>query len=422
MNASVRKIADARPVAVELPPQARPINWSRLVKLSASVAALLVGAYAVASNSASVTSNNAVVTAYTLTLRTPIDGTLSGDQLVVGRQVSKGNHIAVVDNPLVDQHALADFRIQLEKARATSAAITQELSNLEVLRFELLARSEAFISATVARLEGLLVESQGKLDGALIKRDLAKTTLGRRQNLNGSGYSSAADLDKAQTDFDVADKDVQSYRGTVASIAAQLEAARKGIVADNNSSDAPYSQQRADEIAIRSGELRRQQLALKAEIAQTEINVERENERVAKLRETSIVAPASGMVWKLNTSSGERIATGESVAQIVDCGAAFILASIPQDRVPEIEIGSQVEYRLSGDTDRHAGRVVSVTGNESDREANLAAMPFVTRGQPAAIVRIAVDTSGGTCLIGRTARVVMPTTSLDVTRFFQRLI
>src|SRR5262249_46104151 len=162
----------------------------------------------------------------------------------------------------------------------------------------------------------------------------------------------------------------EAQRGNLVALTAQLSAARNGIVADNNGTDAPYSQQRADDVAMRVGELRREQQALDAEIAQSELSAAKERMRAEKLATSYLNAPTTGMIWKVSATSGERVGAGENVAQIVDCGAAFIMASVPQDRVPDIEIGSEVEYRLSGDLQKRVGHVVSVTGDESGSERN----------------------------------------------------
>lgn len=420
MNAAVRRIAAPRPLSGEMAGP-KPLNWSRGLKLAGSIGLIAVGGYAVLANTTAITTSNAVVSAYGVTLRTPIEGGLSGSRLHVGQTVAAGQVLASVHNGLVDARTLADFEAQLQRARANGQALEVQIAALEAMQHRLAARSTAFISATMARLEGSADEARSTLAAAVLRRDLAAATLQRRQRLNSTGYTSAADLDKAQSEYDIAARDADARRGGVKVVDAKLAAARQGIVADDNASDTSYSQQRVDEIAIKLVGLRRERTTSEAEVAQAAINVAREKARVEGLASSALVSPLTGIIWKLNASEGEHIGAGENVAQIVDCKAAFIMASVPQDRVPEIEIGSEVEYRLSGDGEKRFGRVVSVVGDESDAERNLVAAPFVTRGAPAAIIRIAIDTSGPQCALGRTARVVIASSGSGLSRFFNPL-
>ena len=421
MNAAVRKIVAARPVGVEVA-LSRSINWSRALKLTGSLGLLATGCYAITSSISTVTSSNAVVTAYTVALRTPIDGSISASNLRIGQRVEEGSLLATIGNPLVDQKPLSEFQIRLEKAEATSKAIAAEISSLLTFHSELEARSAAFVSATVARLEGLYAETQAKLAAANLNQKLAGLTLQRRHALEETGHASIADLDKAQSDFEVALQEVAVQQGALAALGAQLSAARNGIVADNNGTDAPYSKQRADEIAMRIGELRREQQAVDAEIERTELGVKEERSHIDKLAKSNLNAPMTGMVWKVSATSGERVGVGDNVAQIVDCGSAFLMASIPQDRVPDIEVGSEVEYRLSGDTQKRIGQVVSVTGDVAESERNLAAVPLVSAGSPTAIVRVGIEKEASQCLVGRTARVVFPSASRGLSELFSRLM
>ena len=127
------------------------------------------------------------------------------------------------------------------------------------------------------------------------------------------------------------------------------------------------------------------------------------------------------MIWKVNASDGERIGVGDSVAQIVDCDAAFIIASVPQKWVPDIEIGSEAEYRLSGEDQKRQGRVISVTGDANGDDRNLAAIPFTQKNVASATVRIALDDRKGECLVGRTARVLLPSSGHGIAHLLNRL-
>jgi hypothetical protein len=117
------------------------------------------------------------------------------------------------------------------------------------------------------------------------------------------------------------------------------------------------------------------------------------------------------MIWKINAAPGERINAGEPIAEIVDCNSAFIIANVPQVRVPNISADSKVEFMISGETAKRYGRVASVTSDPTDGDHNLAAIPFEEKGATATVrIRIEGDKE---CLVGRRARVVLPSSGSD---------
>ena len=183
------------------------------------------------------------------------------------------------------------------------------------------------------------------------------------------------------------------------------------MIAETGSNDVAYSAQRADKIAIRLVSLNRTASTLEAEAEETAERLAAEERRIALMTADNLKAPSSGMVWKLGTSNGERLGVGDTAAELVDCGSAFIVASIPQDRVPDVAIGSEARFRLSGEREDRVGLVLSVTGDAAtSNDRNLAAVPLKTASSMAT-VRVVAPPSlnvAGECLVGRTARVLLP--------------
>jgi multidrug resistance efflux pump len=405
-------VAFERPTrAVALPEQTVGLGlqlpWWRIAKLGGAVTVLAIGAYAVMADQIAIATDNAVVSAYSVALRTPIAGVVGGSPLRVGDRVSRGAVLAEVINNRVDDQRLVDLREHLTMARAHLAATSAEQEALEAMRADLERRSQAYVEASSARLAGSVAEAQNMLSAINDRRDQAARSLGRRNSLAQGGYASAADLDKAQSDFDIASHEAAAQNGRLDSLRAQLAAMSKGVVSEPGSNDVAYSRQRADEVALRLKDLEQQRALALADIDETTARLESEEARIVNLRAAPMIAPNSGIIWKLNASSGERIGAGDTVAQIVDCDAAFIIAEVPQNRVPDIEVGSEAEFRLSGDSVKRYGRVLSVTGDATGGDHNLAAIPFDQKALTAT-VRIEMGPGAGECFVGRTARVVLP--------------
>jgi multidrug resistance efflux pump len=411
--------------AAALPGQVAGLNidipWSRLLKMGGATVVLAVGAYAVMADQIAIATDNAVVSAYSVALRTPIDGVVGGATLRIGDKIQRGATLAEVENIRVDDQRLVDLREHLTAARAHLAAIATEQTALDTMRVDLERRSEAYVVASAARLEGAVAEAQDSLAALNDRRDEAQRVLDRRNALAQGGYASVADLDKARSDFSIASHEASAQQGRLDSLRAQLVAVKSGVVSEPGSNDVAYSRQRADEIAIRMADLAQQRALTTADIDDATARIESETARVERLRTAPMVSPTSGIVWKVNALAGEHIGAGAPVVQIVDCDAAFIIAQVPQNRVPDIEIGSQAEFRLSGDPVKRHGAVISVTGDATGGDQNLAAIPFIPQA-PTATVRIQMPPNeDGVCPVGRTARVLLPSNGPGLfSRLFSR--
>jgi multidrug resistance efflux pump len=381
------------------------LRWSRLVKLGGAFAVLGLGAYAILQDVTEITTDNAVVSAYTVALRTPIDGVVNESVRRVGDPVNRGDVIAEVTNVRVDDQRLVDLREHLMRVRADSAAIAAQAIALVALRDDLERRSRAYLETTSARLAGAITEAAFNLEATEAKRIQAQQTLVRRSQLAKTGFTSGADLDSVRADFDVASRQVSALQGRLDSLRVEQEAVARGVVSEPGTNDVAYSRQRADEVAIRIDELAREKALAENDASETATRLQSEEERIARMRSAPLISPITGIIWKLDAQDRERLGAGGTVAKVIDCNQTFILATLPQNRFPDVAVGSKAEYRLSGDVTRRYGRVVSVTGDLTGEDANLAAVPINLKS-PTVTVRVAVDPSPGECLVGRTARVL----------------
>jgi hypothetical protein len=85
---------------------------------------------------------------------------------------------------------------------------------------------------------------------------------------------------------------------------------------------------------------------------------------------------------------------------------------LPQDRFSDVEIGGPALFRLSGERTEHTGTVMSVTGHgDLTQGQRYAVMPL---DEPLTVIAtIALpreENSARECLIGRSARVLLPAT------------
>ena len=400
-------------------------NPTRILKVGLAVVAVATGCYAILAQQGFIASENAVVSAYVIALRTPIEGYVSGERAVIGQEVTQGAVLATVTNPRVDDQHLQDLRDRLQRLELDRAAILRERDALRAMLADLRQRAETYRDALVARLSGQATATRMSLVADLAQREQARRDYARKAALVQSGAASLAELDRTRYAFERLDGEAQAQAGQLAAVQAQLDAAARGVTTDPGANDVAYSTQRADEVRIRLAELDRELDNNGADSEVARSLQASEAQRIALLHAATMSAPSTGMLWKVGASHGERLSTGDMTAELVDCRAAFLVATIPQNAYSHIALGSQARFRLAGETNERTGRVLSVTGDTSligDR--NLAAVP-ATEHKPSAIVRIEVPASRNSaadCLVGRQARVLLPSAGDSVLDAAARLL
>jgi multidrug resistance efflux pump len=397
----------------------------RMLKLAAACSVLAAGGYAIWSAQRFVVSDNAVVSAYVIALRAPIEGYVSTGRTQVGAEIQRGDVLATIANPLVDDQHLTDLEDRVQRLAMEEAAVTRQRAALEATQDELMQRAAEYRRAMLARLSGQVVATKMALEAKQAESEQARHDYARKVELARSGTASPADLDRSQSAFEALDRQAQSLAGQLIAIQAQMEAADHGVMTEPGGNDVAYSVQRADEVRLRLAELDRTLDTVRNDAAEANSRLAAERRRISRLRSATMAAPSAGMLWKIGAADGERLGIGDATAELVDCSAAFLVATIPQTAYTDVAPGSEARFRLSGETFERTGKVISVTGDASligDR--NLAAVP-ADQHRPTVMVRIAVPpsrNSASECLVGRAARVLLPTAERSIADIATRLV
>lgn len=268
----------------------------RLLKLGATSVMLATGGYAIWSAQGYVVSDNAVVSAYLTSLRTPIEGYISGGRAVVGAEIHGGDILAVISNQRVDDQHLADLEDQVRRLAREEAALAREHETLVATEHRLIEQGQEYHRGLLARLSGHLLAAKMALGAKQAESEQAKREYTRKITLAHSGTASAADLDKAQYASAVLERQVQSLAGELAAIQAQQDAAERGITTEGGGNDVTYSMQRADEVQLRLAEVDRQLDTVRGEKAAASARAELERHRVGLLRSAVLAAPAAAML------------------------------------------------------------------------------------------------------------------------------
>jgi multidrug resistance efflux pump len=397
-------------VSQPIPPPSRRSGIIRWSKRAAAVAVLVTGAGALTTNASYVTSDNAVITAHLVSLRSPVEGVVRARSGLQGEAVHSGDFLARIENPLVDDRQVGTTRARLDRLHADLASAYRERTELAAFLDMLLARSDRHQSAKVAQLA--LQTSRLDRDRTAKQAQLEQLVRDMQRKQSLVGVVARADIEQAETSVRIAADQVRSLDEQITAAASEYQSAVDGVsIEQNGGADVTYSEQRADEVRVRLADLDRMIAGLTAEDTETTARLATEAGMAERQRLAVMTVPSDGMIWRLGAAPGERVAAGDLIAQIVDCGSAVLVVAVPQEDVPDIDSAASISFRLAGEQRDRSGHVLSITGDTAVRaDAGLAAIPaLVTR--PVASVLVSVPASPdreGACLVGRTARVRLP--------------
>lgn len=418
MPATVGRAASAGARGWWPPPLPKPIRPRRVLKIAITVAILGAGVAAMTSGHGKIASNNAVISTNLVSLRTPIEGAVSGVPNRVGSMVERGALIAHIVNPRVNDEHLVDLRAHQTRTEFDLKGAEANRDALSSLQADLMRRDAMHIKVNTERLASLVDEAEKTMAALTAKQAQAQNDVDRRLPLEASGVVTKAEMHRLRSTLEAARQDAAAKAARLAALRTEAKAAAQGVLTGNTGgTDKSYSAQRADEIAIQLSSLNKAISTLRAEASETKSRLAAEQRRVDLWHSADIVAPSAGMIWKLGAADGERLGIGDMVAEIVDCSAPFLLVAIPQDRFSDVEVGGVALFRLSGERTERAGTVVSVTGHgDLTQGVHYAVMPLdepLTAIATVALPRVensSQENSGHECLIGRSARVLLPAT------------
>jgi multidrug resistance efflux pump len=274
------------------------------------------------------------------------------------------------------------------------------------------ARNQSHREATLARLETVIAETTAELNRAKAVMERTQHELARSTFLSGKGLIPQATLDDAVLAAQQAHFEVERLAASLRRLTVERSAAKNGVLLREGYSDAPYSQQRIDELAARLIEANAERESLKQTQQELASRLSEEQRREDQIRSHTVHAPIDGMVWNLHVAADGVVARNSPLADVVDCQSTFVEATVPESRYDAVQLGETVQVKLLGNSRKIAGTMHAVRGQSAvvNRE-NLAAWLRPRRATEAMTVSVAIDpdalhqVSKGVCQIGRSAKV-----------------
>jgi HlyD family secretion protein len=332
-------LAPAVPASVEPVPAARPRRRAPVAAAVLLAAAAGAGWYVLAPVSdalriAGVIQANEAIVSATLTAR------MLELRVEEGDRVAAGDVVAVLD------------RAELEAERDRHAAAVRQLSAK-------LAQNRQLVTLESDRAAGRIAMAQAALAAAVQQRDQAAAELEQRtadaaraRNLFEQGVVPRQDFERLTTDLRVAEAQLQARASAVTSADAELTLARAGT----------------RQVDVAGSEVERTM----AEIRQEEAQIAAVD---ARLAQTIVRAPLSGIVSIRVARQGEVIEAGRPIVTIIDDRDQWVLAAVDERDSNRVRLGAPMDVEFASGS-RVTGTVTYVAA-----EAEFATRRDVSRAR-----------------------------------------
>ncbi len=391
-------------------------SYARMLKITLATLVGLLGTVAAFNEGAYITTSDAVVSASSLDVRTPVEGTVTGLPQNLGQSIQTGQTVGLISNPLVDHEHLDTLRLNQQSAQSIADALVAENEALSAQRRALFLRSAQHTAAVSARLEHEVEQATHTLSARKAAFAEAETELRRGQELFAGGLIPRSALEKLAATDRVLAEEVAAGLAALQAAQSAFDAAHHGVLAEaGGNNDVTYSMQRADELAMRLAANSGSLASALAQARQAKQAIDTASARDGQLASSPVLAPSSGTVWKLGAANGEHVAAGALVFTVVDCDRQFVVAAIPQSSLNSLTPNSPATVKFTGESTERTGVVTTAWADSiHETDAKLAATPILPPGNRLATVFIRLDRSTADsrkaepCQVGRTAQVRIP--------------
>ena len=386
--------------------------WWRFSKLGLALAFLVAAGYFFHGQVWSSTSLQGTVTSPLITIRSPIDGVVTANAAIIGAPVHQHEALFVIEAHQLDTRLRAELEAKLAAAQQQTLVIDRKIAELSTLRTQLQARNQVHREGTLARLEALIGETTAELSRAKAVMERTQHEVSRAKTLSTNGLIAQATLDDAVLAGQQARFEVERLTASLKRLSVERMAAKNGVMLGEGYSDAPYSQQRVDELAARLIEAKAERESVQQTQQELASRLGEEQRREDQIRRYAVNAPITGLVWNLHIGSDGVVGRNAPLADVVDCQSAFVEAIVPERRYDDIQLGEAVQIKLLGNSHKIPGTIHAVRGQSAVvNHESLAAWLTPHRTREAMTVSVAVDPealhqlSQGVCQIGRSAKV-----------------
>ncbi len=395
--------------------KSKPRSVGRLLRIALGV--FLLGLFGYALLPGVVLSQYPVgrVNAELVTLRAPIEGQISFGDVRVGDRVQRGQTLATLRDPPERDVRLANLEAQNDSLGERIAGLRQQIAALEPFALRLAQQSRTFRDAVVNNLTAQIAEAEARLRQAEANARLLDAQLKRVAPLAAKNYASGAELDRRRAEADVAQAELAAQRQTLGRLRQERAAAEQGVYLSDSYNNAPYSEQRRDEVNLQRLTLETRLADLIAEQGQVQRQIEAERRRREQMGEAVIQSPVDGILWRQLESNDSTIGISAPLAQVADCSRIFFEVARDRRSDETLSLGDSVvvEFERNGQMARYDARMVGLRSDQDADRREFALAGGTGSDQIRWIFAVEFEGAAEACPIGRTGRLRHSNTLID---------
>ncbi|WP_249137268.1 HlyD family secretion protein [Bradyrhizobium tropiciagri] len=409
--------AHDEPVSESVPQPEAPAGSGRMVrrlfKVGIGLAIVAIFGWLPLKAVLQTSSVEAVVNARIVTLRSPIDGTVSAKPQQSSTQLSvvhEGDAILHVVNARGDRVRLDDLRRQMSRFENERPSLAAKLAAAETAQQDLARQAGQFRDGRILQLQARIAEIQTAIEAAAARREEATAAVERASSLIKSGSVSTVEMARLTREQSIAQQTEIGAQRRLDAAKVELTAAQNGTYLGDSYNDRPSSVQREEEMRQRVSDLRADLTHSDAEIDWLTHEIASEQLHYINRAEADIKAPVAGRIWEMMTSPGEDVRAGQPLLKLLDCSGAVVTANVTEGVYNRLKLGEQASFEPNDGSAAIKGEIVNLTG-ASGAPANLAINPDALNKEPyrVTVSMPEIDTTGKECAVGRTGRVVFNT-------------
>ena len=362
-----------------------------------------------------VQSSNAIVNAHVVYVNSPLEGVVTKIFTPVGAAVVRGEPLMVVSNPRIEERLLEELKANRQTVVERINGLRKQQASLTAMQSDLQLRAGMHNNHEKIRIDHQIAEAQAQVLAQQGTVSELKLTLEKNRKLLAQNFISEVEFDRSRFALDVGQGQLQALEAKIRMLESEQEALAAGIYLGEGRNDVPYTQQKLEDISVQLINIEADLSAASARLLALQGQIEAEQANLDKLREATLVAPVSGLLWRQYFPVGSDITSGGRLATLVDCADLFVEAAVPDKDLADLSEGSKVNYRLVGSHQWAVGEVFKIVGSGNKvRDETLAAQLETDPRDGRIFIRIARDTlpsmQANQCYVGRGAEVTFDRT------------
>jgi hypothetical protein len=280
---------------------------SRLVRVLLACALIVVGAWAFLPHLAYRIAPTAFVNSELVRVTAPMAGRLSPDLPRRGEIIDHSTTVHLVEALSSDRRHLLDLEQQSAVAKDRAELAKRQLADIETADRELRSRIDSYRSGTIQRLDQEVVEAQAEKGACVAENEQRRNVRTRLEELAKSGYTPQLRSSEAFATQEANAGRCEMADARIQRLKVERDSAQKGIFIANGASDAPYSQQQRDRLALRRQELETEMLQQTSIAKQLAAEVTEERSRLERIGHSDVLLPADHVVWSVLASPGSTV-------------------------------------------------------------------------------------------------------------------